>query len=105
MRVTIAHNRGKETAKQAVSQAVEQVLTGLNVGPLTFTDQRRDWSGDTLKFSARAKMGFLSTPIAGWALVSDRDITLDLDLGLLGKLIPEDTARKSIEGSFKALLT
>jgi len=105
MRVTIPHHRGKQQAKDAVSHAVSQVFTGLNLGAISFTAQRQQWSGDTLTFSAIAKMGFLTTPIRGSAVFTDSDVTLDLDLGLLGKLIPEEAARQQIERTFKGLLT
>ena len=105
MRVTISHGKTKEEAKAAVDRAIDQAFGGLAIGPLEFTDRKKHWSGDSLIFSITAKMGFLKTPIHGSALVTDHDITLDVDLGLLNKLIPEDVAKNRIEGQVRGLLT
>jgi hypothetical protein len=59
---------------------------------------------DTLTFSLTAKLGFLQTPIRGTALVTDSEVILDVDLGLLGKLIPEQVAKTQIVDRTKGLL-
>jgi hypothetical protein len=51
-----------------------------------------------------AKMGLLSTPIVGTVAVTDRDITVDADLGLLSRFIPEKMARDAIGSRIKGLL-
>jgi hypothetical protein len=105
MRVVIPHNRPKQEVRDAVERSVDQLFAGLKVGVMEFVDQRKEWSEDTLKFALTAKLGFLQTPIVGSALVTDREITLDVDLGLLGKLIPEQSARSQIESRVRGLLT
>src|SRR5215470_1111702 len=92
MRVKIAHSRSKQEAKHAVERSIEHVFAGFNLGPIEFIDQRKHWSGDTMTFSLTAKLGFLQTPIRGLAIVTDQEVALEVDLGLLGKLIPEQTA-------------
>jgi hypothetical protein len=105
MRVTIVHNRTKDEVKDAVARSIEELFTGLNVGPIVFTGRRKQWSGDVMMFSLTARMGFLRLPIQGSATVTDRDVTLEVDTGLLGKLIPEEAAKTRIEGSMKRLFT
>ena len=105
MRVTISHNKTKQEAKDAVERSIGQMFMGIAVGPLEFLDQQKQWDGDTMKFSLTAKMGFLKTPIQGSVLVGDKDITIDVDLGLLNKLIPEDAAKSRIERRVRGLLT
>ena len=104
MRVTIAHSKSKQEAKDTVDRSIAHIFTGLNLGAIEFIDQMKDWSGDTVTFSLTARLGFLRTAIRGLAIVTDREVTLDVDLGLLGKLIPEQAARTQIEGSIKGLL-
>jgi hypothetical protein len=104
MRVVIPHNRPKQEIRDVVERSVDQLFAGFNVGVIEFIDQRKEWCEDTLKFGLTAKLGFLQTPIVGSAIVTDREITLDVDLGLLGKLIPEQTARSQIEGRVRGLL-
>jgi len=57
-----------------------------------------------MTFSLTAKLGFLQAPICGLAIVTDQEVALEVDLGLLGKLIPEQAARTQIEGRVKGLL-
>jgi hypothetical protein len=49
-------------------------------------------------------MGLMSTPIKGTLEVTDHDLTIDADLGLLNNLIPEKTAREMIGNRVKGLL-
>jgi len=104
MRVVIPHNRPKQEMKDSVERSVDQLFTGFNLGVIQFISQHKEWSGDTLRFSLTANLGFLRTPIVGSALVTDTAITLDVDLGLLGKLIPEEHAKAQIAGHMKGLL-
>jgi hypothetical protein len=49
-------------------------------------------------------MGLLSAPIKGTVDVTDRDLTIDADLGLLEKLLGGGMT-KTLEGRVKGLLT
>jgi hypothetical protein len=104
MRLIIPHSRPKQEVKAAVERSIVQVFAGFNVGPIEFVNQRKQWSGDTMIFSLTAKLGFLQTPLNGSALVTDSELILDVDLGLFGKLISEETARTQITGRTMALL-
>ena len=104
MRVVVPHNRPKQEIRDAVERSVDQLFAGFNVGVIEFINQRKEWCEDTLKFALTAKLGLLQTPIVGSALVTGKEITLDVDLGLLGKLIPERSARSQIEGRVRGLL-
>ncbi len=50
-------------------------------------------------------MGLFSTPIKGTVEVTDQDITIDADLGLLERLIPVSTAREIMTTCIRGLLT
>ncbi len=104
MRVTIAHSKSKQEAKDVVERSIDHIFSGFNLGAIRFTAQRKDWSGDTVTFSLMARLGLLRTAIRGLAIVTDHEVTLDVDLGLLGKLIPDQAARTQIEGRVKGLL-
>lgn len=104
MRVTIPHSRSKQQAKDAVERSIDHVFTGFNLRAIEFIDQRKQWSGDTMTFLLTTRLGFLQTPIRGSAIVTDQEVTLEVDLGLLGKLIPEQAARTQIEARVKGLL-
>ena len=96
MRLIIPHSDPKHVAKAALDRSIAQVFTGFNLRAIQFVNQRKEWSGDTMAFSLTAKVGFLQTPIRASALVADSEVILDVDLGLLGKLIPEHVAKTQI---------
>jgi hypothetical protein len=104
MRLIRPHSDPKQVAKAAVDRSIAQVFTGFNLGAIQFVNQRKEWSGDTMAFSLTAKLGFLQTPIRGSALVTDSQVILDVDLGLLGKLIPEQVAKTQIADRTRRLL-
>ena len=105
MRVNIPHNRTRQEARDAVDRSIDVMFSGLALGPIEFLDQKKQWSGETMTFSLTAKLSVLKTPIQGSVLVGERDITIDVDLGLLAKLLPEGTAKTRIENRVKGLLT
>jgi hypothetical protein len=68
------------------------------------TQQQKSWQGSTLTFSLTAKMGLLSTPIKGTVEVTDRDLTIDADLGILERMIPAKKAHEVIANQVRGLL-
>jgi hypothetical protein len=105
MRVTIAHNRTLPDVKAIVDRSLDDAFKGLAVGLVQIQDAQKSWVDNTMSFSLTAKAGFLSTPIKGTVLVTGTDVTIDADLGLFGKLLPEDKAKAALENQIKGLLT
>ena len=105
MRITVSHNKPKQEVMRAVDQSFNDLFRGTGVLPLQIVNQKRAWNGSTLNFSFEAKAGLLSTPIKGIVEVTDKDITVDADLGLLEKLFPAKQASTVIEGRIRGLLT
>ncbi len=104
MRVTVSHNKSKQDVIRAVDRSFDDLFSGLGVIPLQIANERRSWQGETLSFSFTAKVGVLSAPIKGTVEVTDKDLTIDADLGLLEKLFPAKQARTAIEGRIRGLL-
>jgi hypothetical protein len=50
-------------------------------------------------------MGIISTPIKGTIEVTERELTIDVDLGLLERLIPQAKTRDAISTRIRGLLT
>jgi len=57
-----------------------------------------------MTFSLTAKMGMLRNPIRGTVEVTDQDVTIDADLGILGRLFPEEKFRTAVESRVRGLL-
>ena len=106
MRVTIAHNRTLPDVKAIVDRSIDDAFKGIAaVGPVQVLDAQKSWVDNTMTFSLTAKAAFLSTPIKGTVLVTDIEVTIDADLGLFGKLLPEDKAKLALETQIRGLLT
>ena len=105
MRITVSHNKPKQEVIRAVDQSFDDLFRGIGVLPLQIVNEKRAWNGSTLTFSFDAKAGFLSTPIKGIVEVTDKEVTVDADLGLLEKLFPAKQASAAIEGRIRGLLT
>jgi len=105
MRITIAHNKGREQMIQMVDRAFDDVFKGVAQVPITIADQKRSWQGPLMTFSLVAKMGFISNPISGTVMVTENDVTLDADIGMLGKLVPAEKIQTALQTRLRGLLT
>ena|SRR5438270_13252113 len=105
MRITVSHTRSKDEVVRSVDRSFDDLFRGLGPIPIQFVQERRSWQGSTLTFAISAKMGIVSTPITGTIEVTDRDVTIDADLGWLERLIPATQARESITTRVRGLLT
>jgi hypothetical protein len=104
MRVTISHNKTQKEVMAIVDRSIDDVFKNVAVGMIQVSDQKKSWNENTMKFSLLVKAGFINAPIQGTVLVTDKDVTVDADLGLFDKLISQDKARNAIESSVKGLL-
>ncbi len=71
---------------------------------MRLTVEQRNWQGSTLNFSLTARMGLVSTPIKGTVEVTDNDLTVNVDLGMLERLVPAETVRDALSNRVKGLL-
>ena len=104
MRVTISHYKSKEEVMRAVDRSFDDLFRGIGMIPLQLVNEQRSWNGSTLSFAFDAKLGLVSTPIKGFVDVTDTDLTIDADLGLLERLIPAKQTRTALEGRIRGLL-
>jgi hypothetical protein len=104
MRITVSHNRSKAEIIESVDRSFNEIFQGVSGLPVRLTIKQRSWQGSILSFSVTAKLGLLSTPITGTVEVTDHDVIVEADLGLLSRLVPEKTAREVIGNRIKGLL-
>jgi hypothetical protein len=104
MRVTISHKKPKEEVIRIVEQNTNDMLKGLANGPVQVVDIERAWNGNVMDFSFKGKAGFFTAPISGRIEVNDAEVIIEADLGLLGKLIPEEKVQASVEGKVRGYL-
>jgi hypothetical protein len=104
LKITVAHKRSKEDVKQAVDRSFDDVFKAAVSMPVQLAEEQRSWSGDRLTFSLVVKMGFFSSPIKGTIDVTDQDVTIDVDLGILENMIPAEKVKDAIGERVKGLL-
>jgi hypothetical protein len=105
MRVTVSHNRRKEEIMSSVDRSFDDLFKGLGTVPIRIVNESRKWTGSRMSFSFLAKVGIVSTPIKGFVDVTDKDVTVEADLGWLERLFPAKQAQAAFEGRVKGLLT
>ena len=103
MRITIAHNKPKQEVVDSIDRGFDDVfrMEGL---PVKLTLDQKNWQGSTMTFALNAKVAFMSSPIKGTIDVTDRDVTIDADLGMFERFITEEKAREVLSTRFKGLL-
>ena len=104
MRITVSHNRTKEDVIQTVDRSFNDLFQGIGALPVQLVQEHKSWQGSILTFALTAKMGLLSTPIKGTVEVTDRDITIDADLGILERMIPAKKAQELLSQHVHGLL-
>jgi hypothetical protein len=104
MRLTVAHNRTKQEVIQSVDRSFDDLFQTPELHGVKLKDGSKTWQGSTMTFGLTAKLGLFSTPIKGTVEVTDTDITIDADLGMLERLIPANTAREILSAQVRGLL-
>ena len=104
MRITVSHNRSKAEVIKSVDRSFEEMFQGVAGLPVQVVVKEKSWQGSILSFALSVKMGLLSTPMKGTVEVTDRDLTVDADLGLLNQILPEKKAREMIGNRIRGLL-
>lgn len=105
MRVTVSHNHPKEEIVRSIDRSFDDLFKGLGNFQIQVASESRRWTGSRMDFSFQAKMGLVSTPIKGFIDVTDRDVTVDADLGWLEKLFPARQTQAALETRVKGLLS
>ena len=104
MRVTVSHSGRKEEIVRSIDRSFDDLFKGLGAVPLKISNETRRWTGNRMDFSFNARMGIASAPIKGFIDVTDRDVTVDADLGWLERLFSGPQAKAALEGRIKGLL-
>jgi len=90
---------------RSVDRSFDDLFKGFGPVPIQIVNESRKWTGSRMDFSFDAKMGIVSTPIKGFVDVTDQYVTVDADLGWLGRLFPAAQTKAALEGRVKGLLT
>lgn len=89
---------------RSIDRSFDDLFKGFGM-PIQLVNESRKWNGNRMDFSFGAKVGIVSAPIKGFVLVTDKDVTVDLDLGWLERLFPAKQTQSALEDRIKGLLT
>ncbi len=104
MRVTLEHHRTKKEVMESVDRSFGDMFKGVEGLPVKVAVKEKSWQGSKLNFALTAKMGLLSTPITGTVEVTDTELIIDADLGMLNRFISDETAQQMLGHKIKGLL-
>ncbi len=104
MRITVSHNRSREEVIRTVDRSFDDLFQGIGAIPVRLVQEHKNWQGSILTFALTAKMGLISTPIKGTVEVTDHDLTIDADLGILERMIPAKKAQAVLTDHVRGLL-
>jgi hypothetical protein len=90
---------------RSIDRSFDDLFKVFGTVPIQIVNESRRWIGSRMDFSFDAKMGIVSTPIKGFVDVTDKEVTVDADLGWLERLFPAKQAQAALEGRVKGLLT
>jgi len=101
MTVTVAHGKTKEEAIAIVDGSPEKLIAGIGGDSLEVANLKQSWDGPKMSFSLIARLGFISIPISGVALVDATTLTIDLVLpATVNTFIGEDKVREGVIEKF-----
>ena len=104
MRITITHTRTKAEIIEAIDRSFNDAFQNAAGLPVQISVEQKTWQGSILTFALKAKMGFVGTPIKGTVEVTEHDVIVDADLGMLNRFISEDKVRDLLGSRVKRLL-
>ena len=104
MHIERSHNISKEEASHKIDIFVDDLMRRQFPGGVTIKEPSKSWSDNAMRFSFKAKKGFIGTTISGVIRVNDHSIVVDSDLpGLVTTFVSEDKIRDVINEQLDSL--
>ena len=104
MKVTLEHHRTKKEVMDSVDRSFADMFKGVEGLPVKIAVKEKNWQGSVMIFALSAKMGLLSTPITGTVEVTDTELIINADLGMLNRFVSDETAQQMLGRKIKGLL-
>jgi Putative polyhydroxyalkanoic acid system protein (PHA_gran_rgn) len=104
MHIERSHNVGKEQAIRKIDTFLDDLMRRQFPGGVTIREPSKSWSDNAMRFSFKAKKGFIGTTISGVIRVNDHSVAMDSDLpGLVTAFVSEDRIRNVINEQLDSL--
>src|SRR5437773_7615621 len=97
MHIERNHDLGKEDAVHKIDTFLDDLMSRKVPGGITIKEPSKSWSDNVMRFSFKARKGFIGTTISGAIQVNDDYVVMDCDLpGVVTAFVPEDKIRNVI---------
>jgi hypothetical protein len=104
MHIERNHNVGKEQAILKIDAFLDDLMRHQFPGGVTIKEPSKSWSDNAMRFSLKAKKGFIGTTISAVIRVNDDSVVVDSDLpGLVTTFVSEDKIRNVINEQLDSL--
>ena len=104
MHIERNHNVGKEEAIHKIDTFLDDLMRRQFPSGVTVKEPSKSWSENGMRFSFKAKKGFIGTTISGVIRVNDDSVVMDSDLpGLVTMFVSEDKIRNVINEQLDSL--
>jgi hypothetical protein len=104
MHIEPNHNVGKEEAIRKIDTFLDDLMRRQFPGGVTIEEPSKSWSDNAMRFSFKAKKGFIGTTISAVIRVNDDPLVMDSDLpGLVATFVSEDKIRNVINEQLDSL--
>jgi hypothetical protein len=105
MRIIIPNHRSVEETKGIVERSTGELFRAAAGGVIQIKDVEKRWVGDTMSFTLKAAVAFLSTDVEGCVAVTEKEVTIDIKIPEgFRRFVSEDKLKTDIEGRVRALL-
>jgi hypothetical protein len=104
MHIERTHNVGKEEAIHKIDTFVDDLMHRQFPGGVTIKEPSKSWSDNNMRFSFKAKKGFIGTTISGVINVTDDSVVMNFHLpGLVTTFVSEDQIRNLVNEQLDGL--
>ncbi|PYJ61708.1 MAG: hypothetical protein DME20_05715 [Verrucomicrobia bacterium] len=104
MHIERNHNLGKGEAIHKIDTFLDDLMSRQFPGGITIQEFSKSWFDNAMRFSFKAKKGFIGTTISGVIRVNDDSVVMDSDLpGLVTMFVSEDKIRNVINEQLDSL--
>jgi hypothetical protein len=104
MHIERSHNVGKEEAIHKIDTFLDDLMRRQFPGGVSIKEPSKSWSDNALRFSFKAKKGFIGTTVSGVVRVNGDSVVIDSDLpGLVTTFVSEDKIRDVINEQLDSL--
>ena len=106
MEISCKHGTTQAVAIKQIDSFLEGLLRQTFPGGVVIKDPLKNWVGNIMSFSFRAKKGLIGTNIFGTVTVDDKNVTLVADVpGMVTAFVPEEKIVAVINKQFGELFT